>query len=53
VLVTGVRRLDRIAPGAHPEDRIDDVPEWDVVVVGPVNQRVCCEPDFRGYRFRG
>jgi hypothetical protein len=23
VLVTGVRRLDRIAPGAHPKDQVD------------------------------
>jgi len=36
VLVARVRRLDRIAPGAHPEDQIDNVPERDVVVVGPV-----------------
>ena len=33
VLMARVRGLDRIAPGAHPEDQIDDVPERDVVVV--------------------
>src|SRR5207244_10735957 len=36
MLVTGVRSLDRVAAGAHPKDQIDDVPQWDIVVMGTV-----------------
>src|SRR5438128_8905970 len=36
MLVTGVRSLDRVAAGAHPKAQIDDVPQWDIVVMGTV-----------------
>src|SRR4029077_19398336 len=36
MLVTGVRGLDRVAAGAHPKDQIDDVLQWDIVVMGTV-----------------
>src|SRR6266436_854671 len=47
MLVTGVRGLDRIAPGPHPEDQVDDVPQWDIVVMGTVEAAPAdMQPDF-------
>src|SRR5579863_7404719 len=36
MLVARVRGLDRIAPGIDPENQVDDVLQWDVVVVRTV-----------------
>ena len=50
VFMAWVGGFDRKASGIHPEDQVDDVPERDVIVMGPwwLPQQTCRRTFSRG-----